>query len=150
MYSFRVANSLDIPNLSKLLNELFSLEKEFIPNETLQKKAFETIINDEKIGNILLCTYENRVVAMVNLLYSFSTALGSRVVILEDMIVSNKYRDKNIGSKLLEFAKEFAKSKGIERITLLTDDDNFKAHKFYEKNGFKKSSMVVFRTFLNE
>lgn len=150
MYSFRVANSLDIPNLSKLLNELFSLEKEFIPNETLQKKAFETIINDEKIGNILLCTYENRVVAMVNLLYSFSTALGSRVVILEDMIVSNEYRDKNIGSKLLEFAKEFAKSKGIERITLLTDDDNFKAHKFYEKNGFKKSSMVVFRTFLNE
>lgn len=150
MYSFRVANSLDIPNLSKLLNELFSLEKEFIPNETLQKKAFETIINDEKIGNILVCTYENRVVAMVNLLYSFSTALGSRVVILEDMIVSNEYRDKNIGSKLLEFAKEFAKSKGIERITLLTDDDNFKAHKFYEKNGFKKSSMVVFRTFLNE
>jgi GNAT superfamily N-acetyltransferase len=150
MYSFRVANSLDIPNLSKLLNELFSLEKEFIPNETLQKKALETIINDEKIGNILVCTYENRVVAMVNLLYSISTALGSRVVILEDMIVSNEYRDKNIGSKLLEFAKEFAKSKGIERITLLTDDDNFKAHKFYEKNGFKKSSMVVFRTFLNE
>lgn len=150
MYSFRVANSLDIPNLSKLLNELFSLEKEFIPNETLQKKALETIINDEKIGNILVCTYENRVVAMVNLLYSFSTALGSRVVILEDMIVSNEYRDKNIGSKLLEFAKEFAKSKGIERITLLTDDDNLKAHKFYEKNGFKKSSMVVFRTFLNE
>jgi len=133
-----------------LLNELFSLEKEFIPNETLQKKALETIINDEKIGNILVCTYENRVVAMVNLLYSFSTALGSRVVILEDMIVSNEYRDKNIGSKLLEFAKEFAKSKGIERITLLTDDDNLKAHKFYEKNGFKKSSMVVFRTFLNE
>lgn len=150
MYSFRVANSLDIPNLSKLLNELFSLEKEFIPNETLQKNALETIINDEKIGNILVCSYENRVVAMVNFLYSFSTALGSRVVILEDMIVSNEYRDKNIGSKLLEFAKEFAKSKGIERITLLTDDDNFKAHKFYEKNGFEKSSMVVFRTFLNE
>lgn len=150
MYSFRVANSLDIPNLSKLLNELFSLEKEFIPNETLQKKALETIINDEKIGNILVCTYENRVIAMVNLLYSFSTALGSRVVILEDMIVSNEYRDKNIGSKLLEFAKEFAKSKGIERITLLTDDDNFKAHNFYEKNGFKKSSMIAFRTFLNK
>lgn len=150
MYSFRVANSLDIPNLSKLLNELFSLEKEFIPNETLQKNALETIINDEKIGNILVCSYENRVVAMVNFLYSFSTALGSRVVILEDMIVSNEYRDKNIGSKLLEFAKEFAKSKGIERITLLTDDDNFKAHKFYEKNGFKKSSMIAFRTFLNK
>jgi len=147
---FRVANIEDIEILSKLLNELFSLEKEFIPNETLQKKALETIINDEKIGNILVCTYEDRVIAMVNILYSFSTALGSRVAILEDMIVLNEYRDKNIGSKLLEFAKEFAKSKGIERITLLTDDDNFKAHNFYEKNGFKKSSMIAFRTFLNK
>ena len=147
---FKIANKDDISTLCELLNELFSLEKEFISNETLQKKALETIINDEKIGNILVCTYEDRVIAMVNILYSFSTALGSRVAILEDMIVLNEYRDKNIGSKLLEFVKEFAKSKGIERITLLTDDDNFKAHKFYEKNGFKKSSMVVFRTFLNE
>lgn len=147
---FRVAKEEDIKSLSKLLNELFSLEKEFVPNEALQIKALETIIKDEKVGHIIVCEIENEIVAMLNLLYSISTALGNRVVILEDMIVSSKCRDKNIGSKLLDFAKEFAKSQGIKRITLLTDNDNFKAHKFYEKNGFKKSSMIVFRTFLNE
>ncbi|BAK72940.1 GNAT family N-acetyltransferase [Arcobacter sp. L] len=147
---FRVAKDEDIKSLSKLLNELFSLEKEFVPNEALQIKALETIIKDEKVGHIIVCEIENEIVAMVNLLYSISTALGNRVVILEDMIVSSKCRDKNIGSKLLDFAKEFAKSQGIKRITLLTDNDNFKAHNFYEKNGFRKSSMIVFRTFLNE
>ncbi|MGE0051168.1 MAG: GNAT family N-acetyltransferase [Arcobacter sp.] len=147
---FRVAKEEDIKSLSKLLKELFSLEKEFVPNEALQIKALETIIKDEEVGHIIVCEIENEIVAMVNLLYSISTALGNRVVILEDMIVSSKCRDKNIGSKLLDFAKEFAKSQGIKRITLLTDNDNFKAHKFYEKNGFKKSSMIVFRTFLNE
>ncbi|MGE4462522.1 MAG: GNAT family N-acetyltransferase [Arcobacter sp.] len=147
---FRVAKEEDIKSLSKLLKELFSLEKEFVPNEALQIKALETIIKDEEVGHIIVCEIENEIVAMVNLLYSISTALGNRVVILEDMIVSSKCRDKNIGSKLLDFAKEFAKSQGIKRITLLTDNDNFKAHKFYERNGFKKSSMIVFRTFLNE
>ncbi len=147
---FRIAKEEDIKSLLKLLNELFSLEKEFIPNETLQIKALETIIKDEKVGHIIVCEVENKIVAMVNLLYSISTALGNRVVILEDMIVSSEARDKKVGSKLLDFAKEFAKSKGIKRITLLTDDDNFKAHRFYEKNGFKKSSMIVFRSFLNE
>lgn len=147
---FRVAKEEDIKSLSKLLNELFSLEKEFVPNEALQIKALETIIKDEKVGHIIVCEIENEIVAMLNLLYSISTALGNRVVILEDMIVSSKCRDKNIGSKLLDFAKEFAKSQGIKRITLLTDNDNFKAHNFYEKNGFKKSPMIVFRTFLNE
>lgn len=147
---FRVAKDEDIKSLSELLNELFNLEKEFVPNEALQIKALETIIKDEKVGHIIVCEIENEIVAMVNLLYSISTVLGNRVVILEDMIVSSKCRDKNIGSKLLDFTKEFAKSQGIKRITLLTDNDNFKAHKFYEKNGFKKSSMIVFRTFLNE
>ena len=147
---FRVAKEEDILELCKLLNELFSLEKEFIPNENLQKKALKTIINDGKIGHILLCEIDGKIVAMVNILYSFSTALGTKVALLEDMIVSKDFRGKDIGTSLLEFAKQFAKEKECERITLLSDDDNFKAHNFYEKNGFKKSSMVAFRTFLNK
>lgn len=147
---FKVAKNEDILSLCKLLNELFSLEKEFSPNETLQKKALETILNDEKIGHILVCEVDEKIVAMVNILYSFSTALGNKVAILEDMIVLKKFRKQNIGTKLLSFAKEFALKQNCQRITLLTDDDNFLAHHFYEKNGLKKSSMVVFRGFLNK
>mgnify|MGYP000443873937 CR=1 FL=1 len=40
---------------------------------------------------------------------------------------------------------EDLKAKNISRITLLTDNDNIKAHRFYEKKGFVKSSMVPFR-----
>ncbi|GGD35912.1 hypothetical protein GCM10012288_07360 [Malaciobacter pacificus] len=147
--TFKVATLKDIPNLCKLLTELFSLEKEFTPNEELQNNALKTIIEDEKIGHILVCQIDGKIVAMVNILYSISTALGTRVAILEDMIVSNEFRNQNIGSKLLEFAKNFAKEQGCKRITLLTDSDNFKARKFYEKNDFKKSSMIPFRTFLS-
>lgn len=134
---FRIAKIEDIKNLCKLLTELFSLEKEFTPNEKLQEDALKTIIEDEEIGHILVCELDGKIVAMVNILYSISTALGSRVALLEDMIVSNEYRNQNIGSKLLEFAKNFAKIQGCKRITLLTDSDNFKAHKFYEKHNFQ-------------
>ena len=82
---------------------------------------------------------------MVNLLYTVSTALGSRVAILEDMVVSPKIRGQNVGSSLIEYALDYARKQGCQRITLLTDSDNIAAHRFYERHGFSRSTMVPFR-----
>ncbi len=82
---------------------------------------------------------------MVNILYTISTPLGGHVAILEDMVVSKAVQDQGIGSKLVEFALEFARNKGCKRITLLTDCDNTVAHHLYRKHGFTRSSMVVLR-----
>ncbi|MDZ7820009.1 MAG: GNAT family N-acetyltransferase [Aliarcobacter sp.] len=141
----KVATINDIMPLCELLNELFSMEKEFIVNKELQIKGLKKILENNSIGNIIVATKDKKIIAMVNLLYTISTALGAKVAILEDMIVSKDFQNQNIGSTLLEFAKTFAKEIGCKRITLLTDNDNFKAHTFYEKNGFEKSSMIPFR-----
>ena len=92
-----------------------------------------------------MATIQNRVVAMVNILYTISTALGTKVAIFEDFIVDKNHRNQGIGEKLIDFVFEDLKAKNISRITLLTDNDNIKAHRFYEKKGFVKSSMVPFR-----
>jgi GNAT superfamily N-acetyltransferase len=145
----RVATTDDIKSLCELLNELFSQEIEFIPNRNLQEIALNKIFQDENIGNILVLTIDEKVVAMVNILYTISTALGEKVAIFEDMIVKKEFQNQNIGLKLLEYAKKFAEEKGCKRITLLTDEDNFKAQNFYKKAGFEKSSMIPFRIKFN-
>jgi predicted N-acetyltransferase YhbS len=144
----RVATKNDISALSELLNELFSFEKEFIVNKKLQEKGLQKILENENIGDVLLVSFDDEVVAMVILLYTISTALGTKVAILEDMIVSKNFQNQNIGSELLKYAIEVAKNKGCKRITLLTDDENFNAHKFYKKSGFEKSNMIPFRIFI--
>jgi len=145
----RVATTDDIKSLCELLDELFSQEIEFIPNGNLQEIALNKILEDENIGNILVVTIDEKVVAMVNILYTISTALGEKVAILEDMIVKKEFQNQNIGLKLLEYAKKFAKENNCKRITLLTDEDNFKAQTFYKKAGFEKSSMIPFRIKFN-
>lgn len=144
----QLATKNDIESLCELLDELFSQEKEFISNKELQKIALNKILNNENIGNIIVVVIDEKIVAMVNILYTISTALGARVAILEDMIVSKNFQNQNIGSELLKYAIEVAKNKGCKRITLLTDDDNFNAHKFYKKSGFEKSNMIPFRIFI--
>ena len=142
---FRVARVEDIYTLCELLFELFSQEVEFTPNKEVQQKALKTIILNENIGDIYVATINEKVVSMVNILYTISTALGTKVAIFEDFIVDRNYRNQGIGENLIDFVFEDLKAKNFSRITLLTDNDNLKAHKFYEKKGFVKSSMVPFR-----
>ena len=144
----RFATKNDIFALSELLSELFSQELEFTVNKKLQEKGLLTILENENIGNILIVSINEKIVAMVNILYTISTSLGTKVALLEDMIVSKNFQNQNIGSELLKYAIEVAKNKGCKRITLLTDNDNCHAHKFYKKSGFQKSNMIPFRIFI--
>ncbi len=143
--SFRKAEIEDIAVLCELLWELFSQEVEFTPNKETQEKALKKIIEDKNIGDIFVAVKENKVIAMVNVLYTISTALGEKVAILEDMVVSQNYKNQKIGSSLIEFTLDYLKKNSFKRVTLLTDSDNFNAHNFYKKHEFTKSSMVVFR-----
>ena len=145
MIDIKPAQTKDIPELCRLLNVLFSQEAEFQPNGEAQAKGLQQIIEHPEIGTILVAKQGEHILGMVNLLYTLSTALGETVVLLEDLVVLPDARNLGIGTQLLRFATEFLKTRGIKRITLLTDVDNENAHRFYQTQGFERSSMVVFR-----
>ena len=145
-----VATTEDVPELSELLKSLFAQEAEFSPNSALQTKGLAEIVSNPKVGNILVARDGNRILGMANLLYTVSTALGSTVAILEDMVVSSAARGENVGSQILDHAITLAIERGCKRITLLTDADNVRAHRFYERHGFVRSPMIPFRLNLDE
>ena len=135
----------DIPALSDLLSALFSQEAEFTPNPEAQAKGLDQIIGNPELGAVLVAREGGKVVGMVNLLFTVSTALGEKVALLEDMVVSSHTRGAGVGSQLLDQAISFARAQGCKRITLLTDRANEPAQRFYFKKGFVVSSMVRMR-----
>ncbi|MCP3672423.1 MAG: GNAT family N-acetyltransferase [Gammaproteobacteria bacterium] len=147
---FSVATTADIPELCTLLDSLFIQEIEFTPDHNMHTQGLSAIISDQGVGDILLARHDGKIIAMVNLLYTISTALGRRVAILEDMVVSSAAQGQGVGTKLMEFALDFARKKGCKRITLLTDGDNADAHRFYQRHGFARSSMVVMRKSIDQ
>ena len=138
----------DIPELCDLLAVLFSQEAEFEVDGNAQQTGLQAIISNPDLGIILLARHKDKVVGMVSLLFSISTALGGRVAMLEDMVVLPEQRGLGIGSALLNAAISTARESGCLRITLLTDSDNETAHGFYEKQGFTRSDMLAFRRLL--
>jgi ribosomal protein S18 acetylase RimI-like enzyme len=138
----------DIPELCDLLAVLFSQEAEFEVDGHTQQTGLQAIISNPDLGIILLARHNNKVVGMVSLLFSISTALGGRVAMLEDMVVLPEQRGLGMGSALLTVAIKTARENDCLRITLLTDSDNETAQGFYEKQGFVRSQMLAFRRLL--
>jgi GNAT superfamily N-acetyltransferase len=139
------ATTEDIPALSALLSLLFSQEAEFAPDSVAQARGLARIIDNPDTGIVLVATSGGVAAGMVNLLFTVSTALGERVALLEDMVVSSKVRGAGLGTHLLEHAISVARAEGCKRITLLTDKTNESAQRFYKRQGFELSSMVPMR-----
>ena len=145
-----IATTSDIPKLCILLDYLFSQEVEFKPNHEIQSRALKKILSNNNIGNIFVAKKNEKIIGMVIILYTMSTALGEQVPLLEDMIVSPDERELGIGSMLLDHVVKYATKKGCKRITLLTDKTNIRAQKFYKQHKFNRSSMIPFRMIIDK
>ena len=141
----RDALKSDLDTIADLIGTLFAQEAEFSPNKREHIAALEAVFANADLGFIAVADYKQSCVGTVMILYSISTALGGRVGVLEDMIVVPALRGTGVGQQLIDFALGRAKKAGCLRITLLTDSDNERAHRFYEQAGFTRSSMVPFR-----
>ncbi len=142
------ATTDDIPELCELLAELFNQEVEFEVNYDAQAKGLYAIITNPEVGMVLVVRKQRKIIGMINILFTISTALGGRVVVLEDMVVMPNERGSGIGSRLLTAVIDTAKEQGCKRITLLTDSNNKLVHQFYKKHGFTQSQMLPFRMLL--
>ncbi len=134
----------DLHELTELLTELFTQEEDFSPNHEKQLRGLRLILEQPSRGRIFVLRSEGRIVGMINLLITISTAEGGFVLLLEDLVICKEHRGQGYGSRLLQHAIAFAKEKNFLRITLLTDHPG-ETRRFYQKHGFRESGMVPMR-----
>lgn len=139
----------DLPQLKQLLMELFEMEGDFEPNSEKQEEGLKLILEHPHRGRILVIKNESKIIGMVNMLFTISTAEGGSVLLLEDFIIHPMNRGQGYGKKLLTAVKEFAQQKDFKRITLLTDKISDESQNFFNKEGFQFSKMIPMRLHLN-
>ena len=142
------ATEADLDELSELLGELFEQESDFRPDKDKQLRGLRLIFEQPNRGRVFVLRCNGAIVGMINLLFTISTAEGGFVILLEDLVVHKEYQSKGYGSKLLNYAIEFAKQKNFLRITLLTDRPENVAQEFFRRHGFVESSMIPMRLWI--
>jgi GNAT superfamily N-acetyltransferase len=122
----------EIPELVKLYDELVPVKNEL---EAAQKKYREIIDNDDYM--IFVAKEEDKIIGTAMGICCKTLAFnGKNFLVVEDVIVSEKYRGKGIGRKLFEALDNFAIDKNCAYAILVSSDFRAEAHIFYEKMGY--------------
>ncbi len=138
----------DLPQLAELLADLFSHEAEFRPDHEKQIRGLRLILEQPNRGRIFVMRAgDHRLIGMVNLLITISTAEGGFVLLLEDLVIHH-HRGHGFGKQMLDYAIEYARKKNFLRITLLTDRIDEPSRRFFRKEGFFESEMIPMRILL--
>lgn len=135
----------DLPQLTELVMALLAQEEDFAPDREKQKHGIKLILEQSNRGRIFVMRNDHFIIGMVNLLFTISTAEGGFVILMEDVIVHPDHRGQGYGTRLLQYAIQFAREKQFKRITLLTDQISAESQRFFQRNGFQHSHMIPMR-----
>ena len=139
----------DLPALTELVMDLFSLSGDFSPDQEIQVRGLRLVLEQPNRGRIFVVRNQDQIFGMVNLLFTISTARGGFVILMEDVVIHPDHRGQGYGTMLVDYVVEFAKKKHFKRITLLTDRISAESQEFFKKMGFDYSNMIPMRRIID-
>lgn len=143
-FRIRPAASGDLSALTRLLQELFTVETDFAVDAEKQRAGLQLLLDSPKAG-VWVAERCGCVVGMVTVQLMISTAEGGLSGLLEDLVVSSDYRRCGLGKALLGAAVKWSREQGATRIQLLADGRNVPALIYYRKQDWKQTNMVALR-----
>ncbi len=147
--TIRHARPGDIPRMSDLLAELFTIESDFFPDKEKQAHGLSALVADPSGRTLVLVAVSDMtVIGMATVQTLISTAEGGRVGLIEDVIVDRKFRGKGVGTLLLEEIVAWSRRGCLKRLQLLADRDNQPALDFYLSRGWAPTRLISLREML--
>ncbi len=147
--NYQVASDAEINDLVSLLSDLFTIEKDFNPDLSKQKKGLELIIKNRNTATVQVAkNTAGKVIGMVTAQLVISTAQGAASAWIEDMVVHSAYRGHGIGKQLLQRTLDWAKENGATRAQLLVDIKNKEALGYYEHLKWETTQLQARRVFI--
>lgn len=131
----RQAMESDLPDVRELLQSMdgedgiSSGEAQAIWREMAKYPYYKVYVVEENQRIIATCS----LIIIDNLGHK-----GAKLALAESMIVSQEYRGRAIGSKLMQFVMEKAKEENCYKLMLSSNKKRIVAHKFYEQLGFQQ------------
>ena len=138
----------DIPELVGLLQQLFALEADFVPDPAKQRRGLELLLERPQHAVALVAVRDGTLIGMCSAQILVSTAEGGEVALVEDVVVDAGQRGNGVGAALLDALDEWAQRRGLSRLQLLADRGNAQALDFYRRRGWLPTQLSAWRRFV--
>lgn len=131
----RKATIEDEKHILKLIQQLLITSGE-VPEDWEDKGGtIRRVIENPDIGSILIAEEDGEIAGLTTLSYPFAIRCNGWYSCIEENIVSEQFRGKGVGGKLLRAAIAEAESKGCDEIQV--NNPSEMGYPLYLRNGFK-------------
>jgi GNAT superfamily N-acetyltransferase len=130
--------------------QLFELYRMLVPNSKKMNVLEEQIDKIRRDPNNFLLVYveKGEILGTLTLNICLQALHGIRPYgVVENIIVHENHRSKNIGRKLLQYVEDYCKSIDCHRIMLLSNSTRERAHQFFEREGYNGSISKGFKKY---
>ena len=125
----------DLPQVLALIQELAAFEREPDAVETtVESMQQDGFAGDRSIFEFFVAEDNQKIVGLALYFYSYSTWKG-KCIYLEDLIVTEAYRGRGLGRRLLDRVVMKAKAENAKRVVWQVLDWNTPAMDFYKSLG---------------
>lgn len=130
-----ISPSTDLEEIAPILSVL----RDKIPRPHL----FERLQKAQENGqNYMIAESADKIFGCLSYHITFDVFWG-KTLYIDDLVIDPTLRRKGIGAKLLDAAKSEAKNRSCDQIRLCSGLTRTEAHRFYEANGFAKTSLQL-------
>ena len=133
----RKATKKDVKNIADLFRREF--RKPPYKEKWSEKDAVRKIRDYFKRSSIFVLETEKEITGFI-VASTFLWESGIRGFI-DEIVVSSKFQREGYGKKLINYAEDYFKKKGIKRVSLMSAKNSM-AFKVYKKLGFKEENFV--------
>lgn len=130
-----------ILQLASDLGEVFDLDH---AHYLLQYQAMQRY--PDIYQNYVYC-FEGEVVGFLSLVFYRSFFHKKGTALVNELVVSQEYRNQKIGKALIEYAMQVARELGFDEIEVGVMKENEGALAFYRRNGFDEEYLLLGREF---
>ena len=131
----RKARRSDSKAILKLITELAEFEKLNPPDRSANKRLIKEAFSKNPSFRILLAETKKEVIGYAFYFFTYSSFLARKTLYLEDIFISDKYRNNGVGKLIFKRLIRLAEKSDCGRMEWVVLDWNINAIKFYDKLG---------------
>ena len=131
----RLAKSEDQNRCLELLDVLAKVTSD--PHEIFDSETFKNLISNER-GSLVVAEENEAVLGMASISFNLALRYNGEYCQLEELVVDQDARGKNVGGLLIEETIKLAKKRGCKEYGLYILESTKHNQGFYEKYGFVK------------
>ena len=127
----RPAERSDSNEILSLINELAEFEKLAPPDSNGKRRLINDAFSEKPLFNVLLAESNNNILGYAFYFFTYSSFLARKTLYLEDIFISQKFRNKGIGKLFFKNLLKIAKKNKCGRMEWVVLDWNKNAIEFY-------------------